>query len=651
MFASLLLAVAAVAAEPPSLEYAMYLFDRQEYQRSVTAATEVLNADPGNLAAHSQYIWSRARLSADAASLVPLYRTWHAEDPSTAATFGLAKSINAVNYELKPSQCEEIDTLLASLPAEAAYFAQHTRMQASEDCGWDEEPIHEAIAALEGPRAWAYIVYRRAKAEEDVSADIPRLLETYPRYAKWMARSAFSQKTKAARANRRALLAAIEPLIDAEDPVGLHVAVTVLEAADDKRADDVAERLDALDPLQESTPSEERDPLYTKIYEADRRPTHELGLAGLDDLEKDIPDDGPIRAAWLSRRADRLAALGRHDDAYLAHKAAAAANPESGNLTNAWAYEASKRGEDLEEALAAIERVMPQLDDAPFDPGGWRSYEGWAEGRHRSFGAWEDTRGWLLFGLGRLDEAIVALTHAVSSYPEPTLQGHLGLALVAKGEDRQAFAHLSRTGVDRITDDPELAAQIREELERLYPTWGAWHPAGLDGYLGAVDASDDEASAEETSRPHSLIGQALPFESVDKVGGGTLDFSDVKQITVIDLWATWCGPCVAGMPHLQEVAEAYADRGVKVYGLSVDGKLDEVRRFFKGFDQPAYSLGFLGREGFEIMDVSGIPSLFVVGPDGKVAEYFSGYGGEGDTRLEEAIDRLLEPAKEPDSAG
>ena len=175
--------------------------------------------------------------------------------------------------------------------------------------------------------------------------------------------------------------------------------------------------------------------------------------------------------------------------------------------------------------------------------------------------------------------------------------------------------------------------------------------AGSRTAAGAVDASDDEASAEETSRPHSLIGQALPFESVDKVGGGTLDFSDVKQITVIDLWATWCGPCVAGMPHLQEVAEAYADRGVKVYGLSVDGKLDEVRRFFKGFDQPAYSLGFLGREGFEIMDVSGIPSLFVVGPDGKVAEYFSGYGGEGDTRLEEAIDRLLEPAKEPDSAG
>ena len=46
-----------------------------------------------------------------------------------------------------------------------------------------------------------------------------------------------------------------------------------------------------------------------------------------------------------------------------------------------------------------------------------------------------------------------------------------------------------------------------------------------------------------------------------------LTADDMKgKIVVVDYWATWCGPCIASIPHNNEVAKEYADKGVVVVG-------------------------------------------------------------------------------------
>src|SRR5690606_110196 len=299
-------------------------------------------------------------------------------------------------------------------------------------------------------------------------------------------------------------------------------------------------------------------------------------------LAKKMPESGEVRARWQGLRIERLEALGRTDEVYEAARDAARAVPDDALLQNEFAYAAALRGEDLEEALAAVDRALENLQARRWDPtGGW-PYQSWAHAWRSDAASWYDTRGWLLYRLGRRDEALEALEIAVRSSPyvSGVLHAHLGTVLRASGQEQAAFEHFVLAEVAGISEEA-LAADARAALEALWPEHGPWHPDGIDGYLEARRTpAEKRPPSQET---HPLVGAPFPMDEVTLVrGGGTLSLADVEGIKVIDLWATWCGPCVSGMPHLQEVAAAYADRGVSVIGVSVDEKLSTVKRFMSG---------------------------------------------------------------------
>ena len=63
-------------------------------------------------------------------------------------------------------------------------------------------------------------------------------------------------------------------------------------------------------------------------------------------------------------------------------------------------------------------------------------------------------------------------------------------------------------------------------------------------------------------------GRQAPALKIGKWEGEAQSLDKLKgKIVVIDFWATWCGPCKAAIPHTNEIAKKYADKGVKVFGV------------------------------------------------------------------------------------
>lgn len=102
------------------------------------------------------------------------------------------------------------------------------------------------------------------------------------------------------------------------------------------------------------------------------------------------------------------------------------------------------------------------------------------------------------------------------------------------------------------------------------------------------------------------------------------------KLTVVDVWATWCGPCKENFPHLVEMNGKYRDKGINFASVSVDDAakakvVAEATSFLKDKKAafPNYLLDESMDDAFEKFDISAIPAVFVFGPDGKIIRRFT----------------------------
>jgi thiol-disulfide isomerase/thioredoxin len=126
----------------------------------------------------------------------------------------------------------------------------------------------------------------------------------------------------------------------------------------------------------------------------------------------------------------------------------------------------------------------------------------------------------------------------------------------------------------------------------------------------------------------ALSDQALNAE-IQPVSGEPFRLADFKdKVVVLDIWATWCGPCRFEIPHLVEMSREYASKGVEVIGLTLENpQTDEakVKEFAREF-KINYKLGWARADvAQELMaGRSNIPQTYII-KDGKIIKRFIGF--------------------------
>ncbi|MDI1335295.1 MAG: TlpA disulfide reductase family protein, partial [Lacunisphaera sp.] len=170
--------------------------------------------------------------------------------------------------------------------------------------------------------------------------------------------------------------------------------------------------------------------------------------------------------------------------------------------------------------------------------------------------------------------------------------------------------------------------------------------------LAPADMPKKIYTAEETKpkAPPAVVemlkvGAPAPDFPATDAAGKPVKVSDYRgKIIILDFWATWCGPCLASMPHTQEVAEHYQDQGVVVLASCTSDTRAKFDAWVKA-NQAKFPAMIFSHDPLEKSDdraarklygVGGIPQQFIIGRDGRIAALCMGYL-KGEVLLEAAL--------------
>lgn len=361
----------------------------------------------------------------------------------------------------------------------------------------------------------------------------------------------------------------------------------------------------------------------------------------LDRFLADFPQQGQILDSLQMAKAQLLVNAGQFDKAATLLESMP---KKDGNFYNSLAWDLIEKGEELDRALAWAKTGVELLRNPdPSTKPPYLNEARWKKGLESQLGYVLDTYAYGLDKMGKTAEAEKAYeeAYALTKGAEAEINQRLVECYVKNGRHDKAMA----TALECVRKGQSSDPLIEQYKKAYIKTKGS--EAGFDEVLN--EAKNLARADLRKELMMKLVSQPAIDFSLKALDGNFIKLSELRgKVVVLDFWATWCGPCKAAFPFLQQVYEKYKPNpDVVVLALNTweneQGAEREalVRKFM---EENKYTFRVLFDDNFvSKYGVDGIPTRFVIDKKGMIQ--FKSVGFEGSKMFDEMtvqIDMLLD---------
>ena len=213
------------------------------------------------------------------------------------------------------------------------------------------------------------------------------------------------------------------------------------------------------------------------------------------------------------------------------------------------------------------------------------------------------------------------------------IDGLFTLYIFRKGMTFERFSKFSGDYTQEDLDHTREIGKVGDTTYYLYmPGTNPYFvadvdPAYLDEYVAMTGSAEKTAAAftffeaEEKPDPYAgLAGSRIEFIATDFDGNpvSSADLFASNKITLVNIWATWCGPCIGELEDLKGIHDRMGKQGIGVVGLLTDDDLDTAQELIDEYNIRYPVVLAPEKVVEEFFPLEGYPSSLFVGPDGTV---------------------------------